>query len=421
MEGGYTIKEGIEIARRLEATGKIDYISTDLGAADILHMNLPPSSIPPGYALEFIANVKSEVKLPVIAFGRINDPVQAESILEEGKADLIGMARALIADPELPVKAREGRLEDIRACVACNQGCVWRVFARLPITCIQNPAAGRERELGIGSLKPAAVKKRVVVVGGGPGGLKTAEIAALRGHRVTLFERLGELGGQVNIASRIPSREELSGIVRYLTYRLEKLGVDVRLNVEADVEVIKGEEPDVVVVATGSTPTVPQIPGAENLVDVASVLRGEAKVGDKVLLLDLDGHWAAAGTAEYLVERGKEVTIVTPLMYVGVDIDFPSLIPLYRKFYEKGVNMLPNTMVKEVKGETVICADVYSGREKTIEGIDTIVAAAGGKANDQLFKSLKGLFREVYAVGSCVAPRRIEMAIYEGEMVGRKI
>lgn len=214
---GYDLEEGVEIARRVVATGQIDYVNTAIGPNDEFSAHIQgPMPLPRGYAVDASRAVKEAVKVPVIAHGGINDPFQAEQILAAGQGDLIGMARGLIADPEFPNKAHEGRLKDIRKCPGYHEVCQGRNEKYLPITCVQNPSAGREQTLGMGTLKPAAVTKQVMVVGGGPAGLKVAEVAARRGHQVTLYEKEKELGGQINLAQKPPFRESVGEISQHL-------------------------------------------------------------------------------------------------------------------------------------------------------------------------------------------------------------
>ena len=229
--GGYGLEEGQEIARILAATGELDFLNTGIGVGTV-HEKQGPYPTPLGYGVYAAAAIKKVADLPVVAHGRINDPVQAEAILAEGKADLIGMARGLIADPEFANKAREGRIDDIRKCIGYDDVCHDQSHRASPITCIHNPAAGREKQLGIGTLRQARRKKKVLVAGGGPAGLKVAEVAARRGHQVTLYEKGKELGGQINLAIRLPFRDHLGEISSHLSNQLEKLGVDIRKGVE---------------------------------------------------------------------------------------------------------------------------------------------------------------------------------------------
>jgi mycofactocin system FadH/OYE family oxidoreductase 2 len=438
--GGLTLDTMIDVARKLEKTGKLDYISVSQGAAWTLeasHAIIPNMAFPAGAFLTDAAAVKEAMKeIPVFCVGRINDPTQAEKVLADGQADMVGMTRALICDPELPNKAREGRLDDIRHCVACQQGCVGRITTGLALTCIQNPAAGREKRLGIGTLLPASKSKDVIVVGGGIAGLKSAEIAAGRGHQVVLYEKEAELGGQIRLAAKSPARKELEEMIRYLVFQINELGVTVKIGTDVTAEEVLGQDPDAVVIATGSKPLRNstlylhsldhnQIPGLDqqNVVTLWEVLDGTKPVGEKVIVVDGEANWRPLSVAAYLAELGKDVEIVThyssPVGFLSYYVD--------RMFYsrwlaEKGIKVTKTTEIKEISGNTITTFKSYRpNREGKIEGIDTIVWAAGVKSDDELYFELQGKVRELYRAGDCVVPRPMEHAFWEGEEVGRAL
>jgi mycofactocin system FadH/OYE family oxidoreductase 2 len=434
--GGLVLEDTKEICKRLEATGKIDYISVSGGQPwDVLPIRFAvPMSYPPGFYVHLAAGIREVVKsVPIICIGRISDPVMAEQILADGQADMVGMTRALICDPELPNKAREGRLEDIRRCMACNQGCTMRGWASLPIGCVQNPATGREKRLGIGTLKPASLIKRVMIIGGGPAGLKAAEVAARRGHKVLLYEKEQEIGGQVSLAAKTPTRAEFGEAVRYLITQVNKLGVEIHVGVEVDLGTVKAVNPDAIVVATGLR-TLPvafspsrlveeEIGGAnqENVVTVWDVLSEKVEVGRRVVVVDGDETLRAVGTAEWLAERGKEVEIVTPSPKLGSWISLAQDPSFTSRLTEKEVKVTTNSEVRRISGSDVVIYDRASSMEKKIEGVDTVVWAAGYKPNDELYFQLKGQFANVIRIGDCVVPRSVEFAIWEGEEAGRAL
>jgi pyruvate/2-oxoglutarate dehydrogenase complex dihydrolipoamide dehydrogenase (E3) component len=331
------------------------------------------------------------------------------------------MTRALIADPELPRKAREGRLDDIRACVGANEGCIDRIYQGKPVTCVQNPATGREAELG--EVTPAATPQKVVIVGGGVAGLEAARMAALRGHRVLLLEKAAQLGGQVLLATHGAARAEYAGIVRFLAGQIRKLGVDVRLGVEATVSMVLAEHADAVVVATGSHPYVPAVPGIDgkHVVTDREVLAGEAKLGANVVVIDDVHTEQALSTAELLLDQARRVEVVSPLFYVGQDVGVTSIAPLYARLYAKGVVLTPCSELRAVEGSTVIVANVFSGAERRIEAVDSVVLATGSRSTDSLYRGLKGHVRALYAAGDCVAPRGVHQAILDGTRAARAI
>lgn len=424
-DGGSTLDDMQEIAVRLEATGKLDYLSVQMGSSYCVFLMLPPMEVPLGFGDYAASGIRKVVReIPVMAGGRIKDPVQAERVLERGHADMIAMVRPLICDPEFPRKAREGRVEEIRNCLACNQGCLARTVRQLGLSCIQNPAAGREKEMG--TIEVAETSRKVLVIGGGPAGMEAAKVAALRGHEVILFEKEEELGGQIRLAMKLPTRDEFEDLIRNLKGELERLKVEVRLGVEATPELIEGEEPDVVVVATGSRPLRSDFcrKHDENQVKVLTVwdvLEGMG-VGQRVVVIDRDGGWRGAGTAEFLADEGKDVEILTEFSSVGIDLSVTlEQGRLYERLFSKGVRASPHTGVKEIEGDELIAYHTYSGRERVVEGVDTVVLAIGQASCSELLTSLRDRVPELYAVGDCVAPRDLEMAIYEGNRVGRLI
>jgi mycofactocin system FadH/OYE family oxidoreductase 2 len=423
--GGLSAADMAEIARRLATSGLVDFLSIIGGGAHTYELQaaaVPNMSYTTGVFLPLAAAIKQAVPgVPIFHASRIVDPVHADRTVAAGQIDVVGMTRALIADPDLPKKARDGRLDDVRTCVGANEGCIDRIYQGKPVTCVQNPATGRERELA--EVHPANTPKKVVVVGGGVAGLEAARMAAARGHRVVLFEKTAELGGQVLLAARAPARAEYAGIVRFLAAQVRKLAIDVRLAVEATASAVLAERPDAVIVATGSHPFVPPVPGSDgkHVVTDRDVLSGEAKVGANVVVVDDVHTQQALSTAELLLEQGKRVEVISPLFYVGQDIGVTSIAPLYKRLFTAGVVLTPGTELRAVEGSAVIVANVYSGVERRIEGVDTVVLSAGSRSIDSLYRALKGQVAELYAVGDCVAPRGVHQAILDATRVARAI
>ena len=423
VPGGLTLDDACEIAVRLEGTGQVDYLSLSAGNYASIMTTLPKGmGSRLGMFAPMSAAIREVVKIPVAVAGRIIDPLQAEQILSDGQADLVAMARELISEPEFGVKAKEGRLDELRTCLGCNQGCHGRLFMSRPISCLQNPAVGYEREVRVG-LQPVANPKRVLVVGGGPAGMETARVAAQRGHRVSLYEKSDKLGGKVNLASIPPGREEFSGITRYLSTQMEKLGVDVHLNRAVDFDLVRSLDPDVVVVATGAVPAKPEIPGSESarVISVEEAMQGGVDAGKHVVLLDEDNHRQGTGAATFLAERGCKVELITRLITVAQDITAMDIAHVYQQLLTLGVVLSPRTVVKGILGRTVVVTDVFTGAERTIENVDVFVVAGINRADDGLYRLLKGKVKELLAVGDCVAPRKAIDAIFDGNRLGRLI
>jgi 2,4-dienoyl-CoA reductase (NADPH2) len=430
IDDGITIDEAVDTARILEKDGLVDCINTSIGTAtQTLYMIEASMRIPPNYAMFISSAIRKAVRLPVIGVGRVKDPIQAERILQEGHADLVGVVRAQIADPEFARKSRENRVDDIRLCLSCNQECVGRMGLNRWLGCIESPATGREKQYG-GMLQKAPTRKRVVVVGGGPAGLKAATVAARRGHAVTLLEKEARLGGQVVWATRVSNRVEFGDIVRNLLHEVTQLGIDVRTGVVATADAVLAEKPDAVIVATGSAPDRTAIPGADGagVADVTDILSGAVKPGKRVLVIDRLGFHEATSVAEFLAEQGCAVEVLTQTLYVGQDLGVTlDLENWYRQARRLGIQCTPNYSVLGIDGGVVTALQNYSGQIVQFPRSDTVVLAIHRKADSQLYGLLKErtakLQRkpELFRIGDCVAPRRAHAAILEGERAGRAV
>ena len=424
IPGGLTLEDAKQIAQQLEGQGCIDFMDLSLSTFYNLYLVGGTMHMPLGYAVPLSAGIKEVVRLPVFATGRINDPTLAERILANGQADMIGMVRAQICDPDIARKTKEGRLDEIRYCIADNQNCYGRVGLNKSIGCLQNPAVGFEHEEGEAHLIPTKRKKRVMVIGGGPAGMWAAKIATLRGHDVVLYEKEDALGGQVAIAMKGAGRDEFGVIIRNERNQLQRLNVPVLLSHPVDVNFVLNQDPDAVIVATGSKPKECPVTGCTlpYVLSVWNVLKGEGKIGQNVIFIDYDGHHQATSCAEYLADLGKVVHMVTPSLFVGAELGPTQDLYLSRqRLMQKGVTFTPDFAVMEIKGTEVHGFNVYSNEWRVFDGYDTVVAAMGNEADDGLYKALKGRAKELYRIGDCVAPRKADMAIYEGYMAGKRV
>jgi mycofactocin system FadH/OYE family oxidoreductase 2 len=428
LAGGMGPEEMQEIARRLAASGLLDFVNVLGGSADTyptLAAVVPNMTFPPQPYVHLARAFKETVDLAVLHAAKITDPRDAERLLAEGWLDVVGMTRAQIADPHLANKTREGRLDDIRACSGANF-CINRLYTGKSVVCIQNPVIGREKDLA--EWRPAAAPGRVLVVGGGPAGMEAARMAALRGHRVTLWEKGERLGGQVAVAALAPSRSGLAKIAGWLEGQVRKLGVEICLGTEATVDATVAFGADVVILATGGRPYRPDLPGFDDprIVTAADVLLGSGTVGRRVVVLDEDGGEAAPSVADALAASGgsptgREVEIATPLRVVGETLGDTGFPVMLTRLYGAGVRLTPDVRPVAFEDGRLTLRNVYSGREETREGIDTVVLAVGLRAVDDLYRALKGRVAALHLIGDAMAPRGIHHAILEGTLVGRHV
>jgi 2,4-dienoyl-CoA reductase-like NADH-dependent reductase (Old Yellow Enzyme family)/thioredoxin reductase len=422
MPGGHTAEDSKIVAKALQKAG-LNLINVYTGWHEATVPTVAPS-LPKGAFAHLAEKIKGCVSIPVIAANRINDPFIAEKILAEGKADLVGMGRALLADPELPNKTKDGRVDEIVPCIACSNCLaaimlVYKDWGRQTTTyCTVNPVAGKE-----GEASPARVSKakKVIVAGGGPGGMEAAITAALRGHRVTLLEKKNELGGWLRVGCLPPHKDEIRALNESLAARTRKAGVQVRLNSEAGPKTIAEEKPDVLILAVGARPLVPNIPGVTgtNVVPAEDVLTGRKSVSGSVIIIG--GGLVGCETAEFLLEKAQGVTAVTVIEMLDRMAD--NISPTYRPFFlarlkKSGIQMKTGTTVTEITSKGVKVDQ--KGTSGFIEG-NTVILAVGLKAEPRLEEIFKGQASEVYSVGDCVKPRMIKEAIEEGFAVGRKI
>ncbi len=422
---GLTGDEALEALARLDADGLVDYVSVVAGTSATLagsdHI-VPPMTRAPGYTAPLSRRVKAVVSCPVMVAGRINQPQDAELILQRGDADACVMTRALICDPELPAKAAAGRLEEIRACIGCNQACIGHFHAGYPISCIQHPETGREREYGVRVL--ARVRREVLVVGGGPGGLKAAAVAAERGHRVTLIEAARRLGGQVRLAQEVPVRAEFGGAITNLQGEAERAVVRIVVGTTVDRAVIDDLAPDVVVVATGAVPRVPELEVVDEPVIVTAweVFAGVEVPLGRVVVADWRCDWNGLGAALALAQRGRTVILGVTGYHAGQRLQQYVRDDMLAEAARRGVSIVPLVRIIGADGDSVYFQHVLTDEPVIIEDVTALVLAQGHLPVDGLLRDLEDSGElEVYGVGDCLAPRTVEEAVLEGLRVGSSI
>ncbi|HST65552.1 MAG TPA: FAD-dependent oxidoreductase, partial [Mycobacteriales bacterium] len=361
--------------------------------------------------------------LPVVTCGRIVEPAAADGLIERGEADLVGLCRPLLADAEWAGKARDGRADEIRRCISCNQ-CWGTIIMERPVNCVHNAATGRERTWGIGTLTAAPDPKRVVVVGAGPAGLEAARVAAARGHHVVLLEAQDAVGGSVALAAGIPGHSEIGYVADFLRAAVDRAGVQVRTGAEADADAVLAESPDAVIVATGAVPRRDGLgdTGAIPVHTSHDVASGAVDLaGKRVVLFDEDGYYQAGEVAELIGSGAAALTVVTRVWEVGREIPATSRVTTLRALDALGVTLVPTTWFGAVDGTDVILEHCLSGRLSRVDGVDAIVHIGLSAPRSGLGDALRGRVAELAVIGDAYMPRRIADAVVEGHRAGRAV
>ena len=418
----------LTICKRLNDEVELDFINVTMGSmmgpGGSVHV-VPPMQIEHAYTAPSAGEIKAVVDKTVMVAGRINQPQLAEQVLVAGQAHMCGMTRAMISDPEMPNKALAGKLDDIRACIGCNQACIGHYHMGVDISCIQNPISGRE--ITLGNHPRAGKKRKILVAGGGPGGMKAAAVAAERGHSVSLCEASPQLGGQALLAQLLPNRSEFGGIVDNLKQEMVRAGVQIRLNTVANRALIEAERPDVVIIATGATPFHPEreigmeISADVHLLDAWQILRGEANPGHRVVIADWACDWVGLGVAEKLALEGCSVQLCVDGETLGQNLQLYVRTHWAGVMHKLGVQTIPYARLHGADGDTVYFHHNASGEAIICEGVDTLVIAQGHKQNTTLEKEIRDLGIEIHIVGDCLSPRSAEEAVYEGLIAARMV
>ena len=424
------------VARHIDRENSVNYIMVGGGNLGFdPDLNTPSAYYPQGLFVSLAEGIRKEVseRVKVITLGRIVDPSFAEEVISSGKADLVSMMRAIIADPELPRKASQGRVSEIIPCIACNQGCLLHVLSNRPTTCILNPATGREKEWGIGTIRRASEKKRVVVVGAGPAGIECARIARERGHEVFLYEKSGSIGGQTLLASNLPGRKELSRAISFWKGEIERLGIKLYLNHKFTPEEVDSIEPDVVVCATGikaeednsvRSPAFPPPKGVQFLKPLSNIAKDGKNSGD-ALIYDDRGDFQALGWTELLADSGsRRVTLVTRHPMVGLFVEPWTRLTAFKRLAPKGVKFVVDSYLKEVRADSAVYVNSFSKEETSIPSQETYFVSWPLPENtlyNELVELSKSKNIKLFSIGDCAAPRSIEEAVFEGHDLGRKL
>lgn len=414
LRGGIDLPEAVQLSRLLEANG-IDAIEVSAGTHETPQVMSAPPYFPMGFLSHLAEGIKKEVNIPVGSVGRIHDPRLAEALLEQGKSDLIAVGRALIADPEWPNKAYQGRIDDICPCISCNQGCNDRMYYQQDISCTVNPGVGREITF---ALTPARKKKKVLILGGGPAGLETARIAAMRGHRVSLYEKEKKLGGQLRIASAPPAKEDFEKLRKFFLREVERLGVKVRYG-KIDKKTIAKLSPDFIVVAVGGKPMELEGYGFRDgkVISAWEVLSGQKPVGKRVVIIG--GGQVGLETADFLLNQGKEIIILEMLKRLGQDMSPRARKMVLERLSQIGVEILTEAKAMLVKEDGVVFN--RAGVVDQVRGVDSVVVAVGTARQEVGIPGLEKMGLPMRWIGDCSVPRKAFEAIHEGFLVGMEI
>ena len=424
VEGGLNIAQMRDIAPRLAGSGYLDYLNVIAGSnmdriGRVAHW--PPTPAPHGLFVDLAAEIRKVVDVPVFTTGRITNAKMAEEIISQGKADMVGMTRAQIADPDLVQKLKDGRVKDIRPCVGANV-CIMRALGPGPIRCLHNPEAAREYELG--PLVVSKEPKRVVVIGAGPGGLEAARVAAECGHQVEIYEAENYIGGQFLLRASIPTWTEFDGVIEWRRRQLTQLQVPIHLGQRINESNLSSLDADVIILATGAIPKDSfdlDYDGSIPITSPHKLIKDGAGDALSAVIWDRAGGIVATGAMDAALSMGLSLDIVTPQFMVAEDTDVVQRIPLYERLLSGAARFHPNSDIINIKDGVTTFRNVYSYKEQALSRVDLIIAWNGRSAQDSLYDLAIRLGIKTYAIGDAMSPRTAEYAIAEGALIARKI
>lgn len=411
IDGGYALDEVQRIMAAFTAEGTVDYFSLDIGNNWGRVTYIPVGSFAEGEWATLCGQARTATDLPVVYVGRVTKPETVESILAAGHADLVGMARATIADPQFAAKVLAGRRDEIRPCMGFNECIDRKLVEGLGFACASNPRAGREVRPAPRTVPP----RRLLVIGGGPAGLELAGIAAERGHQVQLWEAQQHLGGQLAVAAMARCNSQYADWITWQQRRLERAGVEVLLGHRADVDAVLAHSPDVIAVATGAVPRIPDVPGVDlaHVVSAAAVLTGEATVHGHVVVIAEDDRSAPLAVADHLAGAGHRVTVIHRTPAPSPLVGKYTVGALLARLDEAGVDMRNMTRLVAVEPGRLRLANVYSDREFVLDGVDSVVLACGAVSLSPLYEALRHQHPDVHLLGDAFAPRRVAFATHQ--------
>lgn len=431
--GGVGPEANSAVVRHLQDESLVDFVNVSMGNYHAFPKMIGGMHEPSAYELPTSVPITSVCDVPSIVTGRIRTLEEADQIIRDGDADLVGMTRAHIADPDIVRKTKEGRVDEIRPCIACNQGCVGALLAVGRMGCAVNPGVGFERTLGDDQIGTAEDKKKVLVIGGGPAGMEAARVAALRGHNVTLAEASSELGGMMQFAAKLPKRHGINDILVWLESEVYRLGVDVRLSTYMEAGDVRDEAPDAVIVATGSSPRMDGIqstnpgevihgmdlPSVMSSVDLLS--QGRNRIGKSAVVVDDSGHYEAIGVAEYLAENGASVTFLSTQISFGSKVETALMTePALERLAQHDFEFLTRYRLMDVDEEEATIAPVYDGPSRKVPA-ETVIVVTANRPNRDLYNELKDDIPAAHIVGDANSPRFVETAIREGHVAAKAI